>query len=1320
MRLNLKNISWRSLIIRVFSYLFILYLTAVIVSVSIAGYLFFNLESYKQKICDLVYSNTGFVLQIGKIKSQLNKFYMPELLIGDVTLKNPHNSSQTSHVKQMSFVLDYSSLWNFQPVFNQIEISGVNLDFQYESNGVLFINGIQVTDNEAQTLENTRILPFDLEAWLLRQKNIDLNNISLSFEDKKNFIPSIKLHNIQLTLERDLWSKHRFAMILYGKQKGNDIHTNLEWQGGKVENWQSWKNADLAVQVYAKNTSLIRELNQYLPKQFNFESSGLSTALHASIKKGMVQDIHANFDVNNFKLALADMDVVNLPRFGGSLDVDLLNNTKYVIKARNLEMATSSGALFDNAQINGEYLINKNGYLELSNTNLVALNNLLSLFNATNGINLQGIIKNLAYKWDGAITKPSKFQVSANFDHIGLQSNQADLPSLSNVSGNVSFNQSAGNLKLSLESSVLLYNSIFLIPYEFNALNTDVDWRIAKNGVVDVVMHKTTLATKDFSGVAEGKFTYNPNNPDSPSYIDMTAHVERVLTSKVGDYLPKQIPMSVHEWLNMGLIGGYGESADMILKGPLSNFPFQDNSGLFYITANIEKAKLQYVKGWPTLDNIYGKFILKNTNITVKADRGIVGGNSLDPTVVVIPDYSSPTGVYLTADGNAHGSTANFMNYLAHTPINDIIGKFPEKVVTNGEGKLKLYLKVPFKEPKKTTVAGTYTFFDNDIKFQLPIPEIQHVTGDLGFTEHGVTSKGLDAVAFGTKAKLTADINQQGKMHFNVNAPNLDYTDVANFYLPFLSPLISGRANTAIDFTLGKKGIEILTANSDLVGVSVNAPAPVGSESDVAMPIALTLTPHGDSSVLLDWSLGQNLHGQQVVSGKATNSTGQIAVGSANYLANPDNDAVMTVNVNLPEVNIEQWIATIDRALKNKNTVSGLAQNDQKSEGDKSHHNVMPIQIKVQSPHVMIGKSDLGDGTANLMVDKQQTYFNLYTPIASGTGVFNYAKSLVKLSLDKYMLYKKSPQALKNAESYIPLNFVNGSQTAVKMKIPDIDLDISNLFYQNHNLGKLSANLHQEQDNLYLKNGTLTSNDFAVNFSGTNYCFGCAGGDSYVNFIANADVYNLGNIIYNLDFGRTLNNGKGNANITLQWNGGFQDFKILQTVGVFHGEFTSGKFLQVNPGVFGTLFSIINLQGLFEFGSGDVGDIFRKGFFFNSMEMDLSILTSRVEMKNFEMVGPMAQVNSLGILDFANNTVNAEFSITPHVGFAVALAAGVATLNPLIGVAVYGAEMLSGSAQNKLLAQHYHVKGNMKKPVVEKNDVTDSILRNMNSTVGLK
>ena len=31
--------------------------------------------------------------------------------------------------------------------------------------------------------------------------------------------------------------------------------------------------------------------------------------------------------------------------------------------------------------------------------------------------------------------------------------------------------------------------------------------------------------------------------------------------------------MSVHEWLNMGLVGGDGANANMILKGPLDSFP---------------------------------------------------------------------------------------------------------------------------------------------------------------------------------------------------------------------------------------------------------------------------------------------------------------------------------------------------------------------------------------------------------------------------------------------------------------------------------------------------------------------------------------------------------------------------------------------------------------------------------------------------------------------------------------------------------------------------------------------------------------------------
>lgn len=1320
MRLNLKDISFRSLVIKVLAYLVLFYLIIVAISVAITGFIFINLDSYKQKIGDLVYENTGFNLTIGSIQTKLNKIYMPELLIGDITLSNPKNSAQTSHVNQIALALDYSSVWNFQPIFNQISVDGTSIVLEYESNGALFVNGIQATDPADQTLENTKALPFDLEAWLLRQKNIDLSNISLAFHDKKNHLPEVKFRNIQVSLDRDMWSKHILSATLYGKVKGNDIHADLSWQGGKFEKWQKWKNADLKVRAYAKNGTLVDQLGKYLPTNMDLESSNASTAVNASIRDGIVQKVYANFDVNNFKLALADVDVVNFPRLGGTLNIDLLDKSKYIIKAKNLEASTSSGALFNNAQINGEYLIGKSGHLELSNTNLLALNNLLSLFNDTNGIVLHGIVKNVLFTWGGFLTHPDKYEFSAGFDKISIQSNHPALPSLSNISGHVSLNQNSGSVTLNLDDSVLNYDHVFLIPYEFKSLNTKIDWSVTESKVVNVVMNKTNLETKDFKAVAEGKFVYNPNNPENPNYIDMTAHVDKVLTSKVGDYLPKQIPMSVHAWLNMGLIGGYGESADMILRGPLGNFPFQDGSGLFYITANIDNAKLQYVKNWPTLDNIYGQFILKNTNITIKADRALVNKNHLDSTVVVIPDYSNPNGVYLTADGKAHGSTANFMDYLKKTPVNEIIGRFPEKVDAKGDGKLAIYLKVPFKEPKKTEVKGTYTFLNNDLKLDLPIPEIYNVDGVLGFNQHGVNSNGLNAVAFNSAAKIYADTNSAGKMHFRVDAPELDYVEISKFYLPFLSSLIEGRSPTTVDFVIGKKGIDSLVANSSTVGVSVNAPAPIGTESSEIRPIKLTMRPDGASTVILDWSYGESMHGQQIISGKSVNSKGQIAVGDVDYLNNPDPSSIMTINANVPEVNIEQWIATVNRVVKNAKAYKiALESIPDSNPSKKLHHNVMPMQIQVNSPHIGLGKSDLGTGTANIIVENDQTFFNLYTPVTSGVGTYNYAQNKVKLSLDKYMLYKKLPATLKSPESYVPLNFVNGSSVSAKIKIPDIDLNINNLFYQNHNLGKVSATLHQDEDNLYLKDGILTSSDANVNFSGANYCFGCDGGDSYVNFIANANVSNLGNLIYNLDFGRVLSNGRGTANATLQWNGGFQDFKILQTVGSFKGDFSSGKFLKIDPGFFGTIFSIINLQGIFEFGSGDVGDIFKKGFFFNSLDMDIDILTSRVELKHVEMVGPMAQVNSIGILDFANNTIDANLSVTPHVGFAVALVAGIATLNPIVGLAVYGAELLSDSVQNKLFTFRYNVKGDLKKPTVNKTETTDTIIKNLNSTVGV-
>ncbi|MBP9769120.1 MAG: hypothetical protein KBD32_06070 [Burkholderiales bacterium] len=1328
MSISLKQIPFRQLLVKVIAYVALFYLLLVIVSIAVTGYIFINLDAYKQRIEQAVLKYTTYELVLGSIQTKLNNSYLPEIIIKNTSLINPIHRQQELHIDNLDFVLSYSSIWHLKPIFNKISLDGANLKLEQDIKGNLILNGITVYDPLDQTLENTKNSRFDIEKWLLLQHEVVLNHVNLSVLDLKNGLPEMNLRSIRIGLERNLWSKRRLYIDVYGKTDLNFLEAELKWQGGKFEDWKHWDNASLKVRTLSDKNTFVSKLQNYLPNVVAEQGFDGTTALEASMHKGRLQKLAANFDINNFKVAMSDANLVNFPKLGGTLNIDLIDQKYYTIQAKNLVAVTSAGALFDNAEAEGKYVINQNGNVHLSNTNLVALNNLLSLFDATKGLNIDGIIKQIKYSWKGGFIAPKSYELIADFNDISIKSTRSDYPSLSHVSGTLDLSNDAGKLNLSLKNSVLNYDQIFLIPYEFKSLQSQIDWNLSDKKILTVNIHRTNLETKDFKGWLDGVYTNDPSKPISPSYLTMHAHLERALISKIGDYLPKAIPMSVHKWLNMGLAGGHAANANMLLKGPLSNFPFRDGNGLFYITADLDNAKVQYVKDWPPIEQIRGQFILKNTNITIKPTSGILQRNQLDSTVVVIPDFSDPNGVYLTADGNAHGSTANFMDYLKHTPINDVIGKLPEKLITEGNGSVKIHLKVPFKDPKHTEVKGIYHFDNNQVKFDLPIPELSAVNGDLGFTQRGVEIKSLVATAFNSQAKLTAGVDANDKMWFKIFAPDLDYQAVTKFYLPLFESIVSGKANTLIDFQIGKHGIENLNANSQLQGVSFDAPTPLKKLASESQPMSLNLQPApNNSGVVIRWSYADLLKGQQFISSKSAATNGQIAIGrGVSYLDKPDPNSVMSINVNLPLVNIEEWIAMVTKVTKTVKLIktaensTSLSQHSSGSDNlaSQSHYqrNVFPLQIYMQTANLELGKMSLGAGVVNMVVDSKQTYFNLYSPIANGAGDFNYAESKVQLRLDKFMLYKKIKTP--SSESATKINFVNGSESVNHIQLPDISVSINNFYYQNHNLGSVSTMLHQEGVDLYMESGVMSNQDAEISFNGTNYCFGCGRNMSYVDFSATAKVKNLGNSVYNLDFGRIISDGHGTLETELQWNGAFQDFNLLQTVGTIKAKMTSGKLLKVDPGVFGGLLSIINLQGLFEFGSGDINSIFKKGFYFNRLDLNVDILTSQVLLKQVYMSGPLASVKSAGKVNFANNTLDAEVAITPKIGFAVALTAGFATLNPVVGLAVYVGELLSGDAQNDLFTVGYHVTGDLKKPSVKRVDLSDQLFKNMNSTIG--
>lgn len=1326
MNQHLKPFSLPQLLVKLGIYVAVFYLLIITASLVITGYIFFNLDAYRERIQKTVYTHTGYKLIVGSIKPKLSNSYLPEVLIENISLINPVNQKQSAHLNSLDFVFSYASIWDLEPIFNQILVDGTDLSIVYDSANNIFVNGINVSNPDRQTLENTKNSPIDLESWLLKQRRITFKHITLAYLDKKNGLPSMTLHNIKFGLESYLWHKHRLYLDVYGKSVKNQLEAELTWQGGKFADWLIWKNARLKVNTINGKDTLVNTLQQYLPGLSTVPNFNAITAVDAKMLNGQLQNLYANFDVNNFKLALADADLVNFPKLGGNLNIQLINPHEYSIQAKNLVLVTGGGILFDNASANGHYTRDKNGQISLSNTNLMAINNFLSLFRVSSGISLDGTIKIVKFEWQGSFIKPQAYQLYAAFKDISFRSTRASLPSLSHISGDIALRKESGNLNLVLKDSTLNYASLFLIPYKFKNLLSQIDWQISAQNILTVNLHKTHLETPDFSAWVAGRYTYNPKNLISPSFLDMKAHVARVLTSKVGDYLPKSIPLSVHHWLNMGLIGGYGVNANMILKGPLASFPFKNEKGLFYITADLDHAKLKYAQGWPALESIQGQFILRNTNITIKSQTAVLEKNQLDPTLVVIPDYSDPHGVYLTASGKAHGLTENFITYLRNTPVNEIIGHLPEKLKASGKGNIDIYLKVPFKEPKLSEVNGVLHFTHNTLKFDLPIPLLTDVNGDLGFTHKGVDIHNLQATAFNSRLALSALTNPNGQINFKIKSADLDYKQLAVYYVPAISNLFGGRAATTINFELAKSGMINLLASSDLIGVECVAAVPLKKAALTSAPLRFRLTPGANATFIANFDYAHRLKGQISLGKNGGGTHGKLALNNSEYLLDADPSSVFTINATPESVNIEDWLATAKLITTPLQDTNALSLERDKVPGavisntaaGKSEHFIFPLQIWLKTNKLMLNKINLDGGVTNIMLDTKHAYFNIYTPVISGFGDFNYSKYRLKLNLDKFMLYKTKPKLAHKGENSPEINFMNGAMTKITEKIPQIELTINNLFYQNHNLGKATTYIHQEDNDLYVESGILASSDALVNFYGVNSCFGCGREASYVDFKAQAKINDLGNLLHALDLGRVVGNGHGNLNAVLQWNGGFQDFDILQTVGSVKANFAAGKFLKVNPGLVGGLMSIINLQGIFELGSGDVTDLFKLGFYFNDLDLDADILTSQVDLNHIYMSGPMAKVNSSGKVNFATNLVDAYLSVTPKLGFAVAITAGVVTLNPFVGLGVYLGELIFGDPQNKLFTFSYHVSGNLLKPNVQRTSVSQQFVKNVNSTVG--
>ncbi|MCZ7654220.1 MAG: DUF3971 domain-containing protein [Rhodocyclaceae bacterium] len=87
-------------------------------------------------------------------------------------------------------------------------------------------------------------------------------------------------------------------------------------------------------------------------------------------------------------------------------------------------------------------------------------------------------------------------------------------------------------------------------------------------------------------------------------------------------------------------------------------------------------------------------------------------GVSLSGVSAEIPDLEADEEI-LTVAGGAAGPTADFLRFVATSPVSEKIDRFTEGMQAEGQGKLALKLTLPLRRLEQSKIDGDYQFLRN-------------------------------------------------------------------------------------------------------------------------------------------------------------------------------------------------------------------------------------------------------------------------------------------------------------------------------------------------------------------------------------------------------------------------------------------------------------------------------------------------------------------------------------------------------------------------------------------------------------------------------
>ncbi len=1240
-----------------------------------------DIGRYRDDVQLFVSEHTGYPVEIRKIDARWDG-WIPNLYLEDISVLDKQGTMPLVHFDEAFMELDpVASLQQRSLVPLQLKISGIDLSISRQEDGSIIVveSGTKLlTDNDDFNNQG-------LTDWLRRQKRIFIENANLSWIDQQQRYEPIRFNNASVELLNDLNEFRIIGAAQLEQAIGNasvNYQINIfgdilsaDWSGtlnlnGNGFNPGEWLNKD-------SSSNLIIGKHQG------------DVSLKTKFKYAKLNQLVAHIRYDQFSL-----EGNETPFYLGNLDakLDLLRkeDNKWIMDIQLKDLSTQNGIWKNPAarlEINKKRDIFKSGiHAKINHMKIDDLTGIVGQFlNPENIDFLQlingGEVHKLDIQYEPGIDDRGQFSINADIENFNL-SNHQDF-TLSGLSAHLSHSDKHGTLEIASNDVSLTAKKLYDRTFAIDQIEGEFGWAVSEAKTI-FNSEGINVQTENSPININGNIIYNKEDRDP--VLDLNISSNNLHLKKVLSYFPLTTKKSVLNWLNNALLDGQIISANSVIKGPVSKFPYKNEEGTFKTEARIVDATIAYHNNWPPLEKVSVDIDIQGTKLIVKGDHGKIFNADMKNVVAIIPDLLAKKPI-LNVNGQVEGNSQDLIAYIEQSPLRKNASlQVPRNNNLEGPILIDIALMIPLQKKPLIDVKGDVDLLGNSIDSEKTGIQLKELKGNIKFTRDMIESKDLVASYFnqpislqignivGNKQQiiLTGDMDKDFiKKQFNHYFPS--NTDLINDYLDQLTGNSSWQAR--IELSPENESEQKLIVTSDFRGIEINMPTPLAKEKHTIFPVTLDTVLAKNSEQNLGLQLGNLLAaklGFSKLDGTKLESLNIDFGGQLDTLKQKDG---VLLNGKIDRLDLTDWLELIQKRShqgieKETSTYNDIQVDIEISQLELFNQHFSDVKLKINTPEkdwrIDVDSNDI-KGTISIPSDNENIVLNL-------------SRLKLEADQDEEKSIEIDPNQLPSIHAYVT-SFQYGDIQLGEMYLEtskiDHGLSFDNILFQKENI-EISA--HGEWTKLNDKSESLFNIDL--------------------------DTNELNTMLETFDYELTsIEEGKTDINIEAKWPGSPTDFQLENLDGSMSLIIYEGKVLNINPKA-GRLFGLLSLQSLPRRLSLDFSDLFGKGLSFDRIEGAFTLEKGHAYTNDLLMKGPSADIAITGRTGLIAQDYDQLVTVTPQIADSLPVAS--ALFGPIgigVGTVIYFASELFKSLPSKIdkiLQYQYTITGSWSDPVVEK------------------